>query len=136
MNLFNAKFPYSFNFVICMLVHTAFSSQRGEFGTYLNYIRSIQTKEEETNTNIPKIIDIFCKYLSENKTQESHYLLEKMINLNLIDSNITKRVSSVYFAHYKTIEEIKSYYWIDKFCKAFLENIEELSKMIGNFISD
>ena len=84
MYFFDANFPYSFNFVICMLVLSAFSSQRGEFDTYLSYLKSIQTKEEEANTNFPKIIDIFCLFLSVNETQESRYLLENLINLNEI----------------------------------------------------
>ena len=45
MNLFDANFPYSFNLVICILVHNAFSSQRGECDTYLSYMKSIQIKE-------------------------------------------------------------------------------------------
>ena len=77
MNFFNASFPYSFNLAICMFVHTAFSSLRREFDTYLNYMKSIQTKEEEANTDCPRIIDIFGRFLSKSETQESHYLLEK-----------------------------------------------------------
>ena len=126
MNLLDANFPNSFNFVICKLVQAAFSSQRGEFDKYLIYLKSIQTKEEETNIN-PKIIDIFCRLLSESKTQESYYLLEKMINLNFVDSSITKGISTVYFAHYKTIEEIGTY-WNDPFRDLFLINYKELSK--------
>ena len=128
MNFFDANFPYSFNLIICMLVHTAFSSQRGESGTYLSYLKSIQTKEEEINNDNPKIIDFFGHFLSESKTQESLYLLEKMINLNLINSSVTKEKETKYFAHYKTIEESKYYFWNDPFCNAFFENYEELSK--------
>ena len=61
MNLFDANFPYSFILAICMLVLAAFASQRGEFETYLNYLKLIQTKEEETNISHHKIIDIFWK---------------------------------------------------------------------------
>ena len=108
-NRYYPNFPYSFNFAICMLVYSAFSSLKGEFHTYLSYMKSIQTKEEETNIDNPKIINIFCEFLSKSKTQESYNLLEKMINLNLVDSNITKGISTVYFEHYKTKEESKSY---------------------------
>ena len=68
MNLFDANFSYSFNLAICMLVHAAFSSLRGEFDTYLGYLKLIQTKEEEANIYNPKIIDVFCKFLSERET--------------------------------------------------------------------
>ena len=88
----------------------------------------MQTREEETNIDNPKIIDIFCRFLSKNKTQESHYLLEKMINLNLIDSSITKGISTKYFAHYKTKEESRFHISNDPFSKEFINNIEELSK--------
>ena len=36
---FDANFQYSFNLDICMLVHSVFSSQRGEFDTYLSLNR-------------------------------------------------------------------------------------------------
>ena len=81
MNLFDANFSYSFNFAICMLVYSAFSSQREEFGTYLSYMKSIQTKEEEININNTKIIEIFCIFLSECETQESRYFLEKIFSI-------------------------------------------------------
>ena len=80
MNFFDANFPYSFNLAICMLVHAAFSSKMGRFGTYLSYLKSIQAKEEEINIDNPKIIDIFGQFLTAFRTKESHYLLEKMIN--------------------------------------------------------
>ena len=128
MKLFDVNFPYSFNYAICMLVHTAFSSLRGDSDTYLSYLKSIQTKEKEANIGNTKIIEIFCQFLSESKTQESRYLLEMMIEQNLIDFNITKGISTKYFAHYKTKEENEFYNRNDPFCREFLENIEELSK--------
>ena len=60
--------------------------------------------------------------------QESLYLLNNVIEQNLIDFSITKGISSVYFAHYKTKEECKYYIYKDPFCESFLRNIEELSK--------
>ena len=51
MNFFDENFPSSFNFTLCMNVFTAFSSLRGEFDTYLTYLKLIQAKEEETNKN-------------------------------------------------------------------------------------
>ena len=59
MNLFDANFPYSFNVVICRLIHFAFASQKGETNIYLGYLKSLQCKEEEANISNPKIIDIF-----------------------------------------------------------------------------
>ena len=47
-----------------------------------------------------------------------------MINLNLIDYNIPKAISTRYFAHHKTIGECKYYGWNDP----FLDNYEDLSK--------
>ena len=91
MDLFDANFPYSFNFAICMLIYSPFSSQRGEFDTYLSYLKSLQTKEEDIRTDNPKIINIFGRFLTESKTQESRYLLEKMIEQNLINSSIYQR---------------------------------------------
>ena len=60
--------------------------------------------------------------------QESSNLLEKMINLNLIDSNFTKRISTKYFEHYQTKVETKSKISSDPFCKVFLKNYEESKK--------
>ena len=80
MYLFDANFPYSFNIVVCVLVHTAFSSRCGEGNIYFNYLRTLQNKVEEANINYPKIIDIFGKYLLRNETQESYYLLGNMVS--------------------------------------------------------
>ena len=127
MNLFDGNFPYSFNVAICMLVYTAFASQREDANKYLFYLKSLQSKEEKANVDNTKIVEIFAQYLSRNETQESYFLLEKMIEQNLIESSITKNIRTKYFAHYKTIEEGKK--WIyDPFYDEFLENIDELSK--------
>ena len=115
MNLFDANFPYSFNLAICMLIHAAFASQRVGFDTYLSYLKSIQTKEEETNIDNSKITDILCRFLTRSKPQESRYLLERIINLNLIESSITRRILTKNFAHYKTNEECESYILFDPF---------------------
>ena len=90
-------------------------------------MKLIQTKEEETNTIHPKIIDIFRQYLIGNMTQKSYYFLNNMIDQNLIDSSITKNIRKVYFSHYKTIEECKTHCFDDPFYSSFLVNIEELS---------
>ena len=164
MNLLDANFPFSFNFVICMLVHAAFSSRSGEANMYFTYLKLLQNKEEEANINNSKIIEIFCQYLSKNKTQESYYLLEKMIEQNLIYSSITKSLETEYFAQYKTVEEFRKedeYYkhykydeydefdeydkhdeydeglirrFRDPFYDAFVKNIKELSNKM-KFIS-
>ena len=74
-------------------------------------MKSIQAKEEKAKIRNPKIIDIFCRFLSKSENQESHYLLEKMINLNLINSSVTKGIQiSKYF-----VEESKSNNWLDPF---------------------
>ena len=59
-----------------------------------------------------------------------------MINLKLIDTSITKGISTKYFAQYKTKEESKYNNWKDSFYKVFFENYEELSKCDWNFIFD
>ena len=129
MNLFDTNQPYSFNVVICRLITVAFASQRKNANIYLDYLKSVQSKEEEANINTPKIIEIFVQYLLRNETQESYYLLEKMIEQNLIDSSITKNILRTnYFAHYKTIKEVKDYGYRGHFYDKFLENIKELSK--------
>ena len=64
LNLFDVNFPYSFNLAICTLVHAAFASQRAGFDSYLSFLKSIQAKEEEANTDNPKILHIFCEFLS------------------------------------------------------------------------
>ena len=63
---------------------------------------------EKDGINNPKINDIFGVFLPEIKMQESYYLLEKMFEQNLIDSSIAKEISTLYFVHYKTMEEIES----------------------------
>ena len=128
MSLFDANLPYTSNFVICMLIHSAFSSLKGEANTYLIYLKSLQTKEEESNIDGIKIIDIFVHYLSKTPTQESYYLLENMISRSLIDPSITKNIKTKYFSHYKTKEECKKYISSDPFSYSFLKNIDELSK--------
>ena len=57
-----------------MHVFDVFAPQRGELNSYLSYLKSIQTKEE-ANIDNPKIIDIFGRFLTESKTQESLYLI-------------------------------------------------------------
>ena len=91
-------------------------------------MKSIQTKEEEKNIDNPKNINIFDQLPSKSETQQSYFLLENMININLIYSSITKEFSTIYFVHFETIEENKSYLWIDPFYYAFIKNYEGLSK--------
>ena len=50
-----------------------------------------------------------------------------MISLNLIDSSITKGISTDYFVRYKTKGK-SEFYWKDLFYKIFLGNNEKLSK--------
>ena len=60
MNFFDVNFSYSFNFVICNLIHSAFISQKYDANTYINYMKTLQNKEE-TNISQIKIIDIFVQ---------------------------------------------------------------------------
>ena len=135
MNLFDANFPYSFNIVICMLVHTAFSSRSGEGNMYITYLRTLQNKEEEANINNPKIIDIFGQYLLRNQTQESYYLLEKMVQQNLFNSNITKNIQRNILHTTKQLKKAKKGLMIH-FVMDFLETLTNYQRIIGSSTSD
>ena len=68
MSLFDANFSFTSNVIIYNLVYNTFASRMGEANIYLAYLKSLQNKEEESNINNPKIIDIFGQYLSKNET--------------------------------------------------------------------
>ena len=108
MQFFDSNFPFSFKNTICMLIYSVFSFRSENVKAYLAYLKKIQMKEKEECIDAPKIIDIFCEYLLQDQPQRFYYLLESMIEDNLIDSSITLQIPSIYFGHYKTKKEIKN----------------------------
>ena len=85
MNLFDANFPYLSNFACLLSIFIT----KGRIWHIFQLLK-INSNKGRKNIDNPKIIDIFCRFLSESETQESYYLLEKIINLNLVDFSITK----------------------------------------------
>ena len=84
MNIFDVNFPYSFNYVLCRLLYSVFISKGKDANLYLNFLQQIENKEKEIKQN-KTIIEIFKHFLFLLLTQESNYLLEKMIELKLTD---------------------------------------------------
>ena len=135
MDLFDKNFPYSFNLIISMLLYATFSCRRVDANTYMTYLKLFQNKKEEGNIDI-KIIEIFVQYLSRIRTQESYYLLENMIEQNLIDSNIIKNIHTKYFAHHKTIEEGKKIFLKIHFVNHLSKTLRNYQKMVGSSTND
>ena len=127
IGFYDDEFPYSFNLVICRLVYSCFVSKRQNEELYFTYLKMLGTKEEEEikNPNIHKIIDIFSRLLISTETQESNYLLEKLIEQGLIESMSVKNKRTLYFLHYQS--EVKCNKDLP-FSNQFFENVEELQK--------
>ena len=126
LGLYDEEFPYSFNLIICRLVYSCFVSKRQNEDLYFSYIKLLGTKlEEKINVpNIPRVIEVFSRFLFCIKTQESDYLLEKLIQQNFIESERVKNKQTLYFSHYQEINKDDNL----PFSKQFYENIEELKK--------
>ena len=127
IGFYNEKFPYSFNLVICRLVYSCFVSKRQNEDLYFSYLKLLRTKEEEEikKSDVHNVIDIFSRFLISVETQESDYLLEKLIEQGFIDSIIVKNKHTLYFSHYQS--EVKCNKDLP-FSNQFFENIEELQK--------
>ena len=128
LNLQDASYIFSYNLIICRLVFSAFISQRKEATLYFEFLKAIQMNEEISKTICnDSIIEIFSQFLLKLNRQESYYLLEKMIEQELIDPSSIQKQQSLYFSHYKTKEEIASLQ-SNQFWKQFSSNIDVLEK--------
>ena len=81
-------YPYSFNLVVCELVYSSFVSQKKDFGIYLNFLQELERKE--TNKSKHNIFEIFSNFLLGLKSQESCFLLEKLIEQGHAEPKILK----------------------------------------------
>lgn len=126
-NFYDENFPYSFNLVICRLLYICFTIKMQNVDIYLKFIKLHEKQKEEKskNSNFHKVTNIFEHFLILTETQESNYLLEKLIGQNFIEPKSVKNKHTLYFSHYKT--EVKRNYDLE-FSEQFFNNIEELKK--------
>ena len=126
MKLFDANFPFSFNFILSKLIYSSCFSQMKDINIYFHFMNSIGKKEEEIKS-VHKLIDTFIKYILDYGSYVSDYILENMIEQKIVDSKITSNSKSLYFAHYKTkseLDDLKD----EPFSEQFFENIDTLQK--------
>ena len=126
INLFSDDFPYSFNLALSQSIYSTFVAKSNDFEIYLNFMKAIEIKEKEIKDDICGIFEIFLHYMIWLETQESDYLLEQMIEHNLIDSRFVINKKTLYFAHLKTRKELNSLkhpIWWD-----FFKNIKKFQK--------
>ena len=76
--------------MLCHFIYSSFVSQSKDFDIYIHFVKVLETKEEEINKSRNRLIDIFANLLHDIGSQESNYLLENMIEQNLIESKIIK----------------------------------------------
>ena len=89
-SLLDINFPYSFNHIICQLIYSTIIATKKEFDIYFHFLKALEIIEEaKTGQNI---ICAFAHYIQSSNSQESKFLLEKMIEQNLIDTNIIKNI--------------------------------------------
>ena len=75
-----------------------------DFDIYFNFVKEIETKEE--NKSKYKIIDVFTHFLLSKYSNESNYLLENMIEHNLVEPKIGITNNKTYFVHHMSGGEI------------------------------
>ena len=71
---------------------------------YMYFMKEIEAKEE--NTSKYKIIDTFTQFLLGKYSNESNYLLENMIEHNLVELKIGITNNKTYFVHHMSGGEI------------------------------
>ena len=111
---------YSFNLIVCHLVYSSFFSKSNDPNIYFLYLKEI-------DNSFNGIFDYFCQFLLAKTTEESNYLLESIINQNLVEPNLVDARQSLYFAHRKLASEISRFRYFP-FGKEFFEHYNELSK--------
>ena len=130
LNFFDEEFPYSFNLVVCRLVYSYFTSHYQNANICFSYLKMLEEKEEEkiNHPDFSNIIEIFAHFLISLETQESYYLLEKLIEQKFIEAKIVKNKPTLYFAHHQKKfdpNHLNSKY---QFACKFCSNIEALKK--------
>ena len=126
LDLFYKKYWYSFNLIICRSIYSSFISQKKETDLYFSFLYIIET-EEYSKFNV-KIIPIFIQYILSLNSQESNFLISKLIENNLIEPDCFGYIQNkrtFYFSHLQKRINLRNFYYPFRF--QFFSNFIELS---------
>ena len=107
MKLFDVNYPISFNKVLLQYIYSAFISQRRNINIYFQFLKEIETSEEQILQKKPRIFTMFEQYLLRLNSKESKYILVQIVENKLIRPDFVKNVNDLYFGHLISKEQLQ-----------------------------
>ena len=95
MKFLDDALSYSFNITVSRLAYTSFVTQNKELDVIFKFLNSVEAKEKELNQHF-EVFDVLSQFLLDMNSQESNYLLEKLVEQNLIQSEVVKNKRSIF----------------------------------------
>ncbi|KAH0793924.1 cask-interacting protein (caskin) 1,2 [Histomonas meleagridis] len=102
---FDEKYAFSFILLVCQYVKSLVMTQRHDGSLYIKFLQELekQIKHPIINTLSTFLVD------QEKSGGESHYMLNKLVEQNLLDPNSITLEDKSIFIHYKSQSEINQF---------------------------